>query len=43
VNSAALYESLAPLGPLWSALLAGFAVMGPTGRVYLTAAGEAVV
>lgn len=39
----ALYESPAvvALGPAWSALFVGFAVMGPDGRLYLTAAGEA--
>jgi hypothetical protein len=35
-----LYESLAPFGPVWSALAAGFAAVGPWGQLYLTDAGE---
>lgn len=38
--SAVIYESLAHLGPYWSALFAGFAVMGLDGQMYLTASGE---
>jgi hypothetical protein len=34
------YESLAPFGPVWSALAAGFAVVGPWGQLYLTDAGQ---
>jgi len=32
------YETLAPLGPFWSALLAGYIVV-VFGRTYLTCAG----
>lgn len=41
--AALLYESPAvvALGPAWSALFVGFAVMGPWGEMYLTAAGSA--
>jgi hypothetical protein len=35
------YESLASLGPFWSAWLAGYAVVGADGQVYLTDAGAA--
>lgn len=35
-----IYEFLAPLGPHWSALLAGFAVIGFDGQLYLTPLGE---
>jgi hypothetical protein len=34
------YEALAELGPVWSAVAAGFAVI-VLGEVYLTPAGEA--
>jgi hypothetical protein len=40
VTPAALYESLSYLGPVWSALAAGFAAVGPWGELYLTDAGE---
>jgi hypothetical protein len=40
VNPAVLFESLAPFGPLASALWSGFAAFGWDGRLYLTAAGE---
>lgn len=38
----ALYESLSRsgLGPIWSALAVGFAVIGFDGHLYLTGAGE---
>lgn len=36
---ALLFET-STLGPAWSALLCGFAVFGPDGRLYLTDAGE---
>jgi hypothetical protein len=34
-----IFESC-PFGPEWSALLAGFAVIGPDGQMYLTPMGE---
>lgn len=33
------YQALSPLGPVWSAVLAGFAVI-IWGEVYITPAGE---
>ncbi len=40
MTAAFIYENLAHLGPYWSAIFAGFAVMGLDGQFYLTSAGE---
>lgn len=37
---AAIIFETCPFGPAWAALLAGFAVIGPDGQMYLTPAGE---
>ena len=34
-----IFES-SPWNPFWSAWLAGYAVIGPDGQIYLTSAGQ---
>ncbi len=40
MTRAALFEQLAPWGPVLSALWSGFATWGWDGRLYLTASGS---